>query len=243
METVEEHHFPPGPDGVELGPVETHRQRQEPRRRSTAVVKPRPPRPKKIAWDDASLLDEDKKTNVKVFEYQDGSTEWECSDFYFPTPDSAKALEVPPTLRTRLYLVEGLSPELMSQLFAIPLTIDKSFFRYHTLNGLPYDPSTTSLPSSSSFFAKWSRCVLQCPKHRAAEHKIAQGRPWDSNLFTDPRDIGLDHERFDKPRSIPRPCDPMEPNPGAEEGQYIRMSLGECVSYHFERVGSADIGT
>ena len=140
---------------------------------------------------------------------------------------------LPESVAVRLFLVEGLAFDTL-QYFS---NVDRNFFRCHYLNVLPYNRSGLG---SNYFFGKWSRRVYQSRQQWDIEDRISKGRPWSLNIITDPKDIGLDHDRYDRPSGIQRPCSSLESC--RTDKQYVRQAIGECISCFYISVDDGLIG-
>jgi hypothetical protein len=178
----------------------------------------------KTSWEDT--LDE--TSNVLFLDYHRDSANWVKA-----TAENMRIIPLSPSVLARLYLMEGVSADLVLGSTAA----DKALFRCHVLNTLPYDRPY----AGRYFFAKWSRLVFQDPQTCAVERKMAEGRPYNPDIPTDPKEIGLDHDRYEKPSCIPRPCDPLGSNTGNRTGDRPK-SLWECASFHFWQVDTAVVG-
>lgn len=168
--------------------------------------------------------------SVEVLEFRLGSRQWEA----VPITEITDPLLLVESVLIRLYLVEGLTQETISYFSGI----DENFFRYHYLNVLPYDQLVFS---RDYFFSKWPRRVYQNRHQWDIEDRIAKGRPYSSDTIIDPREIRLEHDRYERPLGIHRPHSSLEATPNLEK-KYIRQALGDCISIFYKKVNNGLIG-
>lgn len=103
---------------------------------------------------------------------------------------------------------------------------------------LPYDLSGFS---DDHFFGKWSHRVLQDSRQRDIEERIRRNRPWSLNIILDPEAVGLDHDRYERAKSIVRPHNSLESGAEFNEG-YARVAVDVCISVCYQKVGTGLIG-
>lgn len=173
----------------------------------------------------------DKEFNVEVLEFRAGSSEWETASSIELEAPSA----LPESVLIRLYLVEGLAPRTPSYFS----TITQDLFRHHHLDVLPYDLSGIS---DDCFFAKWSRRVYQNHTQWEIEDRMSKGRPYNLNSITDPRDVSIEHDRYERAQGIYRPYSSLETDGELEERIYISQAVKECVSTYYRRIGNTLTG-
>ena len=168
--------------------------------------------------------------SIEVLQIRSESLQWEAT----PIAEIGNPSILPESTPIRLFLVEGLAKEIISYFS----DFDEDFFRLHHQNVLPYNRAKSD---KNCFFAKWSRRVHQDPDAWHIEQKIAQGRPYDLDLVTDPDDIRLDHWRFERVSSVQRPCSYLEADLTATKG-LMRQAVQDCISICYKRVDNGLIG-
>ena len=125
-----------------------------------------------------------KSHDVQVLEFRSGSNQWETVQ----VTEIEDTSTLPESVLIRLYLIEGLAQKTISFFSGF----DKDFFRYRRLNVLPYDRAGFG---NDYFFGKWSRRAYQNDEQWDIEKRISKGRPYNLDLITDPKDVGLNHKR------------------------------------------------
>lgn len=173
--------------------------------------------------------------NINVLEFRSGSQQWED----IPITDIEDPWLLSESVLIRLYLVEGLTQKTITYFSGNnERGISEDFFRCHYLNVLPYDRLGFN---SDFFFGKWSRRVYQNHHQWQIENRIAKGRPYNLDLVTDPRDVRLDHDRYERAMCIDRPYGSLEGNPSLDK-KYRRQAIQECISTCYKRVNNSLIG-
>jgi hypothetical protein len=172
----------------------------------------------------------DEGYNVEVLEFRLGSQQWEAAPF----TEIEDPLLLPESVQIRLYLVEGLTQETVSYFSGI----SKDFFHNHYLNVLPYDRLVFG---SECFFGKWPRRVFQNRDQWDIEDRIAKGRPYNLDMIVDPKDIRIDHDRYERPPGIRRPYSSLEATPNLDK-EYRRQALEDCISIFYKKVDNGLIG-
>lgn len=173
----------------------------------------------------------DANYTIEVLEYRSGSSEWQT----VPIADIDDPSLLPDSVLIRLFLVEGLAKETITYFSGI----SKDFFRFHSRNVLPYDRLGFD---SDLFFGKWSRRAVQNHEQWHIEDCIAKGRPFNLDMITDPRKVGLNHDRYERANGIHRPYSSLEANAYSGK-QYARQAVEECISTSYTKVRNGFIGT
>lgn len=125
--------------------------------------------------------------------------------------DLTDILPVPPSIQARILLLEGLSEGAIAACCS-QLGVPDEFFTYHNSDSVRMRPvDTTSIKHCLS--AKWSRLVNQSARHWAIESMISKGTPYNINTFKDPKDLRLDHERYQRLPGVFRPYCPISQMP------------------------------
>ena len=180
--------------------------------------------------DWTSRLDAD--YTIEILDFRRGSTEWQI----VPSAEIDDPSLLPEPTLIRLFLVEGLAKETITYFS----NIRKDFFFHHSRNVLPYECLGFD---HNFFFGKWSRRAFQNPAQWQIEDRIAKGRPFNRDIITDPQNVGLDHDRYERANVIHRPYSSLEANANAPDMPYARQAVEECVSTSYTRVGDGLIGT
>ncbi|KAK0511441.1 hypothetical protein JMJ35_006014 [Cladonia borealis] len=125
--------------------------------------------------------------------------------------DLTNILLVPPSIQARILLLEGLSEEAIAACCS-QLGVPDEFFTYHKSESVRMRPVDT--PSSKHCLsAKWSRLVNQSARHWRIESIISKGIPYNVHTFKDPKDLRLDHERYQRVPGVFRPYCPISQIP------------------------------
>lgn len=173
-------------------------------------------------------------SNIEVLDFCSGSSQWTV----VPSAKIENPSKLPESVLIRLFLLEGLTLENISYFNHI----SDEFFHYHSLNVLPYDLSGVG---SNSFFAKWPRRVDQDQHQRDIEDRIAKGRPYSLDLGIDPKEIKVEHDRYEREPGIYRPYSSLEPNTQSKSNtkrECISQAVMECISTNYKRDGAGLIG-
>ncbi|KAI9783957.1 MAG: hypothetical protein M1839_002902 [Geoglossum umbratile] len=156
----------------------------------------------------------------------------------------------------RLYLVEGVTQEMIEKCSKSDGTGISKLFDNHCLNEL------TSAPESREyFFVKWPYLVFQTTHQRKIEARIMANRPWDLESLIDPGKLRQSHEYYGSVSRIYRPHAPLELKPpewsnlvsgnedagdkgkkpgSRRDGEYLVST--ECVSCYFKEVPNGFVG-
>lgn len=190
-----------------------------------------PPKPSSRTIPDEDWIQKlDKAHDIETHQLRKGSREWE----EVPPTLVADPFQVPAEVSVRFYLVQGLAKETLD--YFSPIGLD--FFYGHYSNTLPYG---RPISAKTCFWAKWRRRVTQTRLQWEIEDKIAKGRPYNLDQIVDPKDLGLDHVRFEREQQVHRPLSSLEPS--AKPKESMQLAIAECVSGYFHEMdGGALIG-
>ena len=169
----------------------------------------------------------DESHDIQVLQFSSGSDRWEVVQ----ATELEDTSTLPDAVLIRLYLVEGLAQKTISYFKDI---VEEEFFRNHRLNVLPYDRAGFR---KDYFFGKWSRRAYQNHEQWDIEKRIAIGRPYSLDLITDPKDVGLNHERYERAISTYRPysCLEADSNTGKRK-PFMRQAVEDCISTCYKRL-------
>lgn len=172
----------------------------------------------------------DESHDVQVLEFRSGSNQWETVQ----VTEIEDTSTLPESVLIRLYLIEGLAQKTISFFSGF----NKDFFCYHRLNVLPYDRAGFG---NDYFFGKWSRRAYQNHEQWDIEKRISKGRPYNLDLITDPKDVGLNHKRYERATSAYRPYSSLEADSNTDK-RLMRQAVEDCISSCYKRVDGRLIG-
>ena len=175
-----------------------------------------------------------KPPNVEVLEFHTDSNRWHNAPD--DTLDNPSRFIAPVLIR--LFLVEGLGPGTIEYFSKHFPKMDRGFFQCHALNVLPYNSNT---PDQDLFFGKWSRAALQEHDQWHIEDRINKGKPYNRDGITDPKTIGLNHDRYERATDVDRPCSSLEAD-ASDNKEVFRLAIQECVSICYKRIGDSLVG-
>ena len=183
-----------------------------------------PPKPPLTTIPDEDWIQKlDKTHDIEIRQLRKGSSEWED----VPSKAVAEPFQVPVEVCVRLFLIQGLAKETLE--YFSPIGLD--FFYGHYSNTLPYG---RPMSAKNCFWAKWRRRVVQTRSQWQIEDKIAKGRPYSLDQIVDPKDLGLDHVRFEREQQVHRPLSSLEPS--AKPKETMQLTIAECVSGYFHEM-------
>ncbi|KAL8825399.1 MAG: hypothetical protein Q9191_004446 [Dirinaria sp. TL-2023a] len=179
--------------------------------------------------DWTSHLDTD--YTVEILEFRRGLSEWQV----VPKEEIDDPSVLPESVLIRLFLVEGLAKETITYFS----NIHEAFFLYHFRNVLPYERLGFD---HNFFFGKWSRRALQNLDQWHIEDRIAKSRPFNLDMITDPQNVGVNHDRYERANGVHRPYSSLEANANIMGDQHLRQAVEECVSTYYTKVQNGLIG-
>ena len=164
----------------------------------------------------------DHSSSIEILECRNGSSGWQSRS----ESETKDPFSLPPDVILRVFLVEGLTKDTMNYL----PSDNKDFYRYHCSNALPYDRWKWD---KNYFFGKWFRRVYQTDRLSNIDFNIDRQRPHNRDMAIDPKELELEHERYDRQKNVLRPVMPLEASRAWPSLQ--RKALGECVSCFYRR--------
>ena len=173
----------------------------------------------------------DQYSSIRVLERKHGASDWRS----FSNKDIRDPFLLPEDVQTRLFLVEGLTSEVVQYFYGIK----RDFYRYHCSNVLPYHIWKLD---RNSVFGKWSRRVYQTQDQWMIDSKIARGRPYSLDMIVDPKEVDLEHDRYEILQCVPRPCISAEAARARGKEFLRRQALGENISCFFHRTDQGLVG-
>ena len=169
--------------------------------------------------------------NVQVFEL-DALGNWEMVPVQPRLPLKVKGMSE--LEKSRMYLVEGVSEQTLRD---FP-EIDGAFWSQHISNVLLHGQGHAG---SQDLFAKWTRHVYQTTAQWNIDERIKRGTPWNLDMLTNPRDVGIEHTSYFPLASVPRPRDPLEASSNFHQSK-LRKGLTTCVSFRYWQTGLNFVG-
>ena len=148
--------------------------------------------------------------------------------------DLTNILSVPPNIQARILLLEGLSEGTIAACCS-QLKLSDEFVTYHNSESVRMRPVDTT-SSDHCLSAKWSRLVNQSARHWKIESMISKGTPYNVDTFKDPKDLRLDHERYQRVPGVFRPYCPISQMPEGIMQHAARESIS--ISWAHENPSS-----
>ena len=119
--------------------------------------------------------------------------------------------------------MEGLSEGAVAACCS-QLGVPEEFFRHHKSESVRMRPVDTT-SSKHCLSAKRSRLVNQSARHWKIESMISKGTPYNVDTFKDPKDLRLDHERYQRVPGVFRPYHPISEMPEENLQHAARESI------------------
>ena len=150
--------------------------------------------------------------------------------------DLTNILPVPSSVQARILLLEGLSEGAIAACrsqFGVPY----EFFAYHKSESVRRQLANNTF-SKHCLFAKWSRLVNQSARHWKIESMISKGTPYSVDTFKDPKDLRLDHERYQRVPGVFRPYYPISQMPD----ETLQHAARESISISWVHENPSSLG-